>query len=155
VAPTLAEAYAEVKSVGPLATFDVSESWVDHPYREGVALLGDAGATSDPTFGQGMSTTLRDLASCATHSLTTLIGTRLAIISHASMMPISRTLTGSVAGSGLCSKIQAPHKPYGNAPCHELQRIYPAFQIICLAVQTYQPMTTCAVGSSANVDQLK
>jgi menaquinone-9 beta-reductase len=60
VAPALSEAYAEVKSVGPLATFDVSESWVDHPYREGVALLGDAAATSDPTFGQGMSTTLRD-----------------------------------------------------------------------------------------------
>src|SRR4029077_14386744 len=60
VAPALTEAYAEVKSVGPLATFDVSESWVDHPYREGVALLGDAAATSDPTFGQGMSTTLRD-----------------------------------------------------------------------------------------------
>jgi menaquinone-9 beta-reductase len=58
--PTLSEAYAEVRSAGPLATFDVSESWVDHPYREGVALLGDAAATSDPTFGQGMSTTLRD-----------------------------------------------------------------------------------------------
>jgi 2-polyprenyl-6-methoxyphenol hydroxylase-like FAD-dependent oxidoreductase len=60
VAPMLTEAFAEVKSVGPLATFDVSESWVDHPYREGVVLLGDAAATSDPTFGQGMPTTLRD-----------------------------------------------------------------------------------------------
>ena len=60
VAPTLIEAYAGVKSAGPLATFDVSESWVDHPYRDGVALLGDAAATSDPTFGQGMPTTLRD-----------------------------------------------------------------------------------------------
>lgn len=59
-APPVAEAYAEVKSVGPLATFDVSESWVDHPYREGVALLGDAAATTDPTFGQGMPTALRD-----------------------------------------------------------------------------------------------
>jgi menaquinone-9 beta-reductase len=60
VAPMVTEVYAGVKSVGPLATFDVSESWIDHPYREGVALLGDAAATSDPTFGQGMSTTLRD-----------------------------------------------------------------------------------------------
>lgn len=59
-APAVAEAYAEVKSLGPLATFDVSESWVDHPYREGVALLGDAAATTDPTFGQGMPTALRD-----------------------------------------------------------------------------------------------
>lgn len=59
-APAVAEVYAEVKSVGPLATFDVSEFWVDHPYREGVALLGDAAATTDPTFGQGMPTALRD-----------------------------------------------------------------------------------------------
>lgn len=59
-APAVAEAYAQAKSLGPLATFDVSESWVDHPYREGVALLGDAAATTDPTFGQGMPTALRD-----------------------------------------------------------------------------------------------
>jgi menaquinone-9 beta-reductase len=56
----LAEAYADAKSAGPLASFDSTESWVEHPYREGVALLGDAAGTSDPTFGQGMSTTLRD-----------------------------------------------------------------------------------------------
>src|SRR5262245_53251941 len=60
VVPMLNEAYADVKSMGPLATFDVSESWVEHPYRDGVALLGDAAATTDPTFGQGMPTTLRD-----------------------------------------------------------------------------------------------
>jgi menaquinone-9 beta-reductase len=58
--PVVAEAYAEVKSIGPLASFDVSESWAVHPYREGVALVGDAAATSDPSFGQGMGTTLRD-----------------------------------------------------------------------------------------------
>jgi 2-polyprenyl-6-methoxyphenol hydroxylase-like FAD-dependent oxidoreductase len=60
VFPPLAEAYADVKSAGPLAAFESTESWVDHPYRQGVALLGDAAGTSDPTFGQGMSTTLRD-----------------------------------------------------------------------------------------------
>jgi menaquinone-9 beta-reductase len=58
--PKVAKAYAEVEAVGPLATFDGSESWVDHPYRDGVVLLGDAAAVSDPTFGQGMSITLRD-----------------------------------------------------------------------------------------------
>jgi 2-polyprenyl-6-methoxyphenol hydroxylase-like FAD-dependent oxidoreductase len=58
--PALAEYYAGAKSIGPLASFDVSESWVEHPYREGVALIGDAAATSDPTFGQGMSLALRD-----------------------------------------------------------------------------------------------
>ena len=58
--PMVAEAYADVKSIGPLASFDVSESWAVHPYRDGVALIGDAAATSDPSFGQGMGTTLRD-----------------------------------------------------------------------------------------------
>jgi 2-polyprenyl-6-methoxyphenol hydroxylase-like FAD-dependent oxidoreductase len=47
--------------VGPLATFDPSESWVDHPYHNGLALLGDSAGTSDPSFGQGMPTTLRDV----------------------------------------------------------------------------------------------
>ena len=59
--PMMAEVYADVQSVGPLAAFDVSESWVRHPYRDGVALLGDAAATSDPTFGQGMPTALRSV----------------------------------------------------------------------------------------------
>jgi menaquinone-9 beta-reductase len=54
-------AYAKVECIGPLAAFDVSESWVRHPYRDGVALLGDAAATSDPTYGQGMSTALRSV----------------------------------------------------------------------------------------------
>jgi len=33
---------------------------MNHPYRDGVALLGDAASTSDPTFGQGLSLALRD-----------------------------------------------------------------------------------------------
>jgi menaquinone-9 beta-reductase len=42
------------ESIGPLASFDVSDTWVEHPYRDGVALLGDAAATTDPTYGQGL-----------------------------------------------------------------------------------------------------
>jgi len=60
VSPIAAEAYAHVEAIGPLASFETGESWVQHPYREGVALLGDAAGTSDPSFGQGMATTLRD-----------------------------------------------------------------------------------------------
>jgi 2-polyprenyl-6-methoxyphenol hydroxylase-like FAD-dependent oxidoreductase len=52
-------AFAAARVAGPLATFDGADSWVDHPYREGVALLGDAASTSDPTWGQGMSLALR------------------------------------------------------------------------------------------------
>ncbi|MGA9186937.1 MAG: NAD(P)/FAD-dependent oxidoreductase [Candidatus Acidiferrales bacterium] len=55
----LADYYADVKSAGPLASFDASDHWVEHPYRDGVALIGDAAATTDPTYGQGLSFALR------------------------------------------------------------------------------------------------
>ena len=55
------EELAEARAAGPLATFDGTDNWVDHPYREHLALIGDAAATSDPTWGQGMSQTLRDV----------------------------------------------------------------------------------------------
>jgi menaquinone-9 beta-reductase len=56
----LAEYYAEAESIGPLASFDTGDSWVEQPYRDGVVLVGDAAATTDPTFGQGLSLALRD-----------------------------------------------------------------------------------------------
>jgi 2-polyprenyl-6-methoxyphenol hydroxylase-like FAD-dependent oxidoreductase len=54
------ETYAGAQPIGPLASFDMTENWVEHPYRSGLALLGDAAGASDPTWGQGMSLTLRD-----------------------------------------------------------------------------------------------
>jgi 2-polyprenyl-6-methoxyphenol hydroxylase-like FAD-dependent oxidoreductase len=54
-----ADALAEARVAGPLATFDGADTWVEHPYRDGIALLGDAAVTSDPTWGQGMSMALR------------------------------------------------------------------------------------------------
>lgn len=56
-----AEWYAGAKAVGPLATFDGADVWVEHPYKEGVVLLGDAAATSDPAWGQGLALTVRDV----------------------------------------------------------------------------------------------
>lgn len=55
-----AEWYEGVKAAGPLATFDGADSWAAHPYKEGVALIGDAAATSDPSWGQGLCLTVRD-----------------------------------------------------------------------------------------------
>ncbi len=55
-----AQWYSGLRAVGPLATFDATDSWVNHPYKSGVALIGDAAATSDPSHGQGQSLTLRD-----------------------------------------------------------------------------------------------
>ena len=48
------------KPNGPLATFNGADSYAPHPYKNGVALVGDAAATSDPSWGQGLSLTVRD-----------------------------------------------------------------------------------------------
>ena len=55
------ELYSEEKARGPLATYHGADHWVEHPYKAGVALIGDAAASSDPTWGEGMSLTLRDV----------------------------------------------------------------------------------------------
>lgn len=52
--------YAGLKPVGPLATFDGTDNWVNHPYRDGIALIGDAAASSDPSYGQGQSLAATD-----------------------------------------------------------------------------------------------
>jgi 2-polyprenyl-6-methoxyphenol hydroxylase-like FAD-dependent oxidoreductase len=46
---------------GPLATFDGAHRWVERPYRDGVVLVGDAAGASDPSWGSGLSRTLRDV----------------------------------------------------------------------------------------------
>lgn len=51
---------AGARQAGPLASFECNESWVEHPYRDGVALVGDAAAASDPTWGQGLALSMRD-----------------------------------------------------------------------------------------------
>lgn len=48
------------RAEGPLASFECADVWVDHPYRDGVALVGDAASSNDPSWGQGLSLALRD-----------------------------------------------------------------------------------------------
>ncbi len=55
-----AEYYEGAKAAGPLATFNGADSWVDHPYKDGLALIGDAAGHTDPSWGQGLALTLRD-----------------------------------------------------------------------------------------------
>ena len=55
------EIFAAATAAGPLATFDTTNTWVDHPYKTGIVLIGDAAATNDPCFGEGLSLTLRDV----------------------------------------------------------------------------------------------
>jgi 2-polyprenyl-6-methoxyphenol hydroxylase-like FAD-dependent oxidoreductase len=52
--------YEGAQAAGPLATFEGTDVWADHPYHDGVALAGDAAAVSDPTWGQGVALGLRD-----------------------------------------------------------------------------------------------
>ncbi|MGB6857295.1 MAG: NAD(P)/FAD-dependent oxidoreductase [Terracidiphilus sp.] len=61
--------FEDARQTGPLATFGCAHTWVDHPYRDGVALVGDSAASSDPTWGQGLSLTLRDARVLRDHLL--------------------------------------------------------------------------------------
>ncbi|HWC16607.1 MAG TPA: NAD(P)/FAD-dependent oxidoreductase [Terriglobales bacterium] len=53
------EYFRGATQAGPLATFEGADTWVQHPYANGIALLGDAAASSDPAWGQGLSLALR------------------------------------------------------------------------------------------------
>jgi len=55
-----AEWYSRLEPIGPLATFDGTNNWVNHPYRDGIALIGDAAASTDPSYGQGQSLAAMD-----------------------------------------------------------------------------------------------
>jgi len=55
------EWFIDAQVAGPLASFNCADTWVAHPYQSGIALVGDAAASSDPTFGCGLSLVLRDV----------------------------------------------------------------------------------------------
>ena len=54
-----------VEQDGPLAEFDGADRWVESPAQNGVALIGDAAASSDPSWGSGLSLTLLDVENLA------------------------------------------------------------------------------------------
>ena len=64
-----AEVYANAVSAGPLATFEGRTTWAESAFRNGVALVGDAAANTDPTWGQGLSMALRDARVLKEHLL--------------------------------------------------------------------------------------
>ena len=63
---------------GPLATFSGATNWVEHPYRNGLALIGDAAEATDPSWGQGLAriihrrmslgTVLEEASGCSSES---------------------------------------------------------------------------------------
>jgi 2-polyprenyl-6-methoxyphenol hydroxylase-like FAD-dependent oxidoreductase len=54
-----------VDVVGPLAEFEGADHWVDSPSKPGLALIGDAAASTDPSWGCGLSLTLLDVENLA------------------------------------------------------------------------------------------
>ncbi len=61
--------YDRAQQIGLLASFEGASSWVEHPYRNGVVLIGDAAGASDPSFGSGLALTLRDVRVLRDHLL--------------------------------------------------------------------------------------
>ncbi|WP_207553442.1 FAD-dependent oxidoreductase [Teichococcus deserti] len=57
------EWFASAELIGPIASFPGADNWVPNPYRDGMALIGDAAASSDPSFGAGLSLALGDARS--------------------------------------------------------------------------------------------
>ena len=55
------EWYEKAEAAGPLAAYPGADTWVEHPYRDGVVLIGDAAAASNPAWGCGLALTLRDV----------------------------------------------------------------------------------------------
>ena len=55
-----ADFYTNAKIAGPLASFSGAANWAEHPYFNGIALIGDAAAVTDPNWGQGLALALRD-----------------------------------------------------------------------------------------------
>lgn len=53
--------FEHARVIGPLAAYPGADTWVDHPCNGGVVLVGDAAAASDPSWGGGLSLTLRDV----------------------------------------------------------------------------------------------
>jgi 2-polyprenyl-6-methoxyphenol hydroxylase-like FAD-dependent oxidoreductase len=54
-----AEWFDDARQNGLLASFSSSASWVNHPARDGVVLIGDAAGASDPTYGSGLAFAVR------------------------------------------------------------------------------------------------
>jgi menaquinone-9 beta-reductase len=57
---------ANAKSAGPLAEFEGADRWVPSPAKNGVVLIGDAAAATDPSWGSGLSLTITDVEHLAT-----------------------------------------------------------------------------------------
>jgi menaquinone-9 beta-reductase len=65
------EWFQNVTVTGPLAEFDGADQWVTGPAKRGLALIGDAAAATDPSWGCGLSKTMADIESLSSCLLET------------------------------------------------------------------------------------
>jgi len=56
-----ADDIAGARVAGPCQGYPNADTWVDVPMAPGVVLIGDAAGHNDPTIGQGLSITMRDV----------------------------------------------------------------------------------------------
>ena len=89
--------------IGPLASFNAPDTWVERPYRDGVVLVGDAAAASDPSFGCGLSLTLHDVRVLRDRLLETDDWGAAADAYAPSTISMPKTCAVSTAGSASCS----------------------------------------------------
>lgn len=61
-----AEWYDGIEVVGPLAEFEGADQSVPSPSRPGLALIGDAAAATDPSWGCGLSKSMLDVENLTT-----------------------------------------------------------------------------------------
>ena len=107
--------------------FRVTKTGSDIPTRTGVALIGDAAATSDPAYGQGLSLTLRDVHTLSERLLSDsrwdtagndTPGTPSLFFCHPHFLRLVKT---NVSGAGTRSRSAAGHSPI--ADCQRSTRI--------------------------------
>ena len=55
------DAIAGGQLAGPCQGYPNADTWIDEPIAPGVVLIGDASGHNDPTIGQGLSITMRDV----------------------------------------------------------------------------------------------
>jgi 2-polyprenyl-6-methoxyphenol hydroxylase-like FAD-dependent oxidoreductase len=60
VNPAVADRLRRARPAGPCRAFPGTDTWTEHPYVDGVVLIGDAAGHNDPTAGCGLSIALRD-----------------------------------------------------------------------------------------------
>jgi menaquinone-9 beta-reductase len=53
--------WLEATPAGPVRTYPGDDTWTEHPFTDGVVLLGDAGGHCNPLIGQGLALALRDV----------------------------------------------------------------------------------------------